>query len=1244
MKNRPWRLACSVNAIEVCLTASGLPWFGGSTLKRYYLIACLLAALILASGAASAQTMSASPTSVSLSAQANGTSVSTALSLANTVAGQSYSIFLSQPASWLTLSSYAGTTPATITVTANPASLSSATYSTTLMVYGGAAVLNVPVTFSVSSLSVLPTSLAFSYQLGGTVPAAQSLTVANTTSTTFTAAPVPDTGGSWLQVAPTSGTASSTSSVVVSAGLNSTIVASLPAGTYRSSVSVTPSGGTAVSIPVTLTVLAPAQVTPGSASLSFLYQTGGTANVVQQTLAISTTSATPMTYVLTPTVTANPSNLNWLSVSPASGTIPAGGSVSITVAVAPAALAAATYSGTITLYAPGATTAYQSIPVTLTVSATAMLNLPAAPLTFTYQIGTAAPSAQTVTPTSTTTATAIAFSLSAATASGGNWLSVSAATGTSGTPFTVSVSPSALPVGTYTGTITVTPTNGTAAQQITVVLTVSNEPVLTVSSSSLTYLYQTGETAPGIQTVKLSSSTGIPLTYTASATPSWLTVSSASGTTDATLSVAVTVSAMTAGTNYSGMITLTAINPTTGLAVTNSPLTIPVTVYASDRPMLVSSPASLAFTAQVSGSAPAAQTIALTSTSASTAVVYTATAATTTATTWLFVSQTSTSTPGTVVVTVLPSLLSAGTYSGTITIAATNASGTASANSPVTIPVTLTMTQGTMTVAPASLTFSQVAGGAAPASQTLSITTSNSTASTYSVVASSGSLAVAWLSATPTSGTTPGSVTVSADGSKLSAGQYTGTVTVTAAGVGGSPATIPVTLTVVAGTISATPASLTFTQVSGGTAPAAQTVTVSGTPSTLGYTVATAGGTWLTASQAAGTVGGTFTVSVSAGSLAAGTYNGSAVITAVGATGSPVTIPVTFTVAQSQTIAATPATLKFTYIAGQTAPAAQTFLVTSSGTASPVTLTVTGTSGGVTWLSATPLTGTTPQTVTVSVAPGALAAGTYDGSIVVSSASSSQTQTVAVSLTVSAIATPVLKAITNGASYAPGSVSPGENALIFGTGMGTSDTAIMGTVTTAGTLSTTVGNVRVLFDGIEAPIHYITATQTSVFVPYELAGRSTTTVKVEYSGVQSEGITYTVVPAVPGIYTQNLSGTGPGAILNQDYSVNGNSNGAAKGSYIAIYGTGEGATTPVGVTGSIIPTTGSGLKHPVLTPSVTIGGKTATVAYAGSAPGSPAGVFQVNVLVPDDAPSGSNAILITFGTYTTQAGVTVTVK
>jgi uncharacterized protein (TIGR03437 family) len=163
-------------------------------------------------------------------------------------------------------------------------------------------------------------------------------------------------------------------------------------------------------------------------------------------------------------------------------------------------------------------------------------------------------------------------------------------------------------------------------------------------------------------------------------------------------------------------------------------------------------------------------------------------------------------------------------------------------------------------------------------------------------------------------------------------------------------------------------------------------------------------------------------------------------------------------------------------------------------------------------------------------------------------------------------------------------------------------------------------------------------------VPYGVAGRATTNIRVVYSGVQSDTIAYNVVAATPGIYTANASGSGQGAILNQDFTVNAAARPAAKGSVVTIYLTGEGVTSPASVDGRIAPIDGSGLFKPLLPVTATIGGQAATVEYYGTAPGIVYGVMQVNLRIPANAATGNLAVSIGVGSNTTQPNVTVAVQ
>ena len=99
------------------------------------------------------------------------------------------------------------------------------------------------------------------------------------------------------------------------------------------------------------------------------------------------------------------------------------------------------------------------------------------------------------------------------------------------------VNPGTLNPGTYSGTVTFTPTGGTA-QTVNVTLTVQAAATITVSSNSLSFSFRLGELTPAPQTVSVGS-TGAALPFTVSDNATWLEVSPASGTTPATLNVSV---------------------------------------------------------------------------------------------------------------------------------------------------------------------------------------------------------------------------------------------------------------------------------------------------------------------------------------------------------------------------------------------------------------------------------------------------------------------------------------------------------------------------------------------------------------------------------------------------------------------------------------------------------------------------------------------------------------------------------
>jgi len=1220
---------------------------------------------LLSALALHAQTLSVDRQSLTFTAQVSGSPTSQPLNVSST---PSSAIVLATAVeqtdagvTWLAVTPGGGQTPLEITVTVNPANLTTGTYTGSIVIstFGGSGALTVPVTATVSSITVSPSSLTFQTAFGDT-PLVQAVTLTSGQAISFTVSAATSAGGNWLAVSPTSGSISSTNPGAVVAIPDPTVVPLLNPGTYNGTITITPTGGsslTPVVVPVTLTVLPAPPVTANPASVNINYQIGGTANSPQETVTLSTTNAQGVAFTVSAISQTNPSGGVWVVASPVSGSVtPAGTPVTIAYNTVDN-LPAGTWTSTVKVSTPNGAPTETDIPVTLVVASTPLLNVPTAALNFTYELGAANPAAQSVALASTSTAPQ-QYTVSVATTDGGKWL-VASPTGATPTPLSVSVNPAGLAPGSYTGKVTVTGAGaGNSAQQIPVTLKVYNDPAIVTNITSLALPFQMGQAKSVSQAIAVSSSNGVPLNYSATVTTTtcgtgWLSLSGATGvTTGATggaaasqVTVAANPQGLTAGTCQGG-VSVAATNSLTGAAAFNSPVAIPVTLTVSPGALLVVSPLTPAtFTAQVGGASQGPLNYTLSS-SGTDQVSYAVSATTASGGSgWLAVSQTTGQTgsgSNTLGISVQPGQLAAGTYTGTVTIAAVGPSGGPTANSPVTIPVVFTVTTGSLVLNPAAVSFSQATGGPPPANQTVAITSSNQPLN-FAVSAYAGG-SVSWLTVTPT-GSTPGSISVGVDGSKLAQGTYTGTVVVisTTPNAGNSPAFVTVTLVVNAGTISASAQSLVFTQPVGGPPPAAQPLAVSGTPVAISFQAtasASSGGSWLTVSPVSGATPATLQVAIASNSLPIGSYNGVVSIVAAGAVGSPIFTPVILNVVAQDNLSATPTTVVFNAMPGATATQSQQIQVLSANGPAPYNVTA----PAVSFFTVSPTSGTTPDQLTVTVNPTGLATGAYSATFTITSPSSISTVTATVDLVVGAVAPPVLNAAANAASYSTGGVAPGENIVIFGSGIGPPAVA-KGTVTN-GAVDTSVAATRVLFDGVPAPMIYASATQSSAMVPYGLTGRAYTDVVVEYQGVESNPVAYTVTQAAPGIYSQNQTGTGPGAILNQDYSVNLPGRPAPKGSVVAVYMTGAGFTTGA-VDGAIA--TATGLLSPVLPVSATVGGIPVAPAYAGTSPGIVTGVMQVNLPIPPNAPSGPAVpIVITVGTgataVSTQAGITVAVE
>lgn len=212
--------------------------------------------------------------------------------------------------------------------------------------------------------------------------------------------------------------------------------------------------------------------------------------------------------------------------------------------------------------------------------------------------------------------------------------------------------------------------------------------------------------------------------------------------------------------------------------------------------------------------------------------------------------------------------------------------------------------------------------------------------------------------------------------------------------------------------------------------------------------------------------------------------------------------------------------------------------------------------------------------------------------------------------------------IVNGASFAPQPTAAGSIASIFGANLGYTglDAGFV-------PLPSTVDSTTAIINGIPVPLFFVSPTQINFQIPWELAGQTEASLTVLVGGLASTPQIVRLSPTSPGLFAVDRTGSGQGAILISGSSEFAAPSGSVRGQAarpvrraetISVYCTGLGPVTSQ-------PTTGeppAELSLTALTPEVTVGGVPAAATFSGLAPGF-VGLYQVNVAVPQDAPTGS---------------------
>ena len=224
-------------------------------------------------------------------------------------------------------------------------------------------------------------------------------------------------------------------------------------------------------------------------------------------------------------------------------------------------------------------------------------------------------------------------------------------------------------------------------------------------------------------------------------------------------------------------------------------------------------------------------------------------------------------------------------------------------------------------------------------------------------------------------------------------------------------------------------------------------------------------------------------------------------------------------------------------------------------------------------------------------------------------------------------------------------VAPGSLVSIYGSelagGLAQADTI---------PLATTMSNISVTFNGVPAPLLFVSGGQINAQLPWNVLSSGTVgtaTVVVTRNNQASAPQSLQVGPFSPGIFAIGniaVAINSDGSIAAPAGAIPGIATKPAKigdPAGLVILCTGLGAVDPPAVNGA---DSLDALRTATTTPTVLIGGKAAQVVFAGLSPQF-VGVNQINVAIPTGTPTGDAVSLqISQGGVTTTASVTIAVS
>jgi uncharacterized protein (TIGR03437 family) len=611
----------------------------------------------------------------------------------------------------------------------------------------------------------------------------------------------------------------------------------------------------------------------------------------------------------------------------------------------------------------------------------------------------------------------------------------------------------------------------------------------------------------------------------------------------------------------------------------------------------------------------------------------------------------------------VPGDLETGSYP--ITIAVDSFTGNT-----LSLPVNITG----LTVTQTGFTFQAVEGGGVPSPENFKIINGTTQPFNFTLTASTVPAGLGWLTVTPPNGPDAAQqsavVTVSVNPGNLGPGDYYGQIRVDAAGVSDSPQFLSVVLNISGPTANpgpvVEPTGLVFVAAAGGASPSAQTVTITNlanathTFSALGSVVGTQN--WFTFTPASGNVApntpATVSVQPDTSNLSAGIYQGTLVLNFPQDNNTSRVVDLLLVVTPT--------------LAAQSVPASLRRSATSSCT--PTKLLPVFALLGANFTSAvawpTPIdvdvvddcgvnmtTGSVTVTFSNGDSPLALVSagdghwsGTWvprfplDSSLVVTATATEPDLglTGTAQRSGSASGNPLAPSIfpngvVNSGSYSKTATpSPGELVAIFGSSMADGLQSASGLP-----LPQELQNATLSMAGEVLPMLFTTTGQINAQLPYDLPPGTTQQLVLQHGNRLSVPQPVSIGPAEPAIFTVDQSGGGQGHIYGYPSATQqilaDAANPAKIGEVIVIYCTGLGPVSPAVTVGSAVP---ADVLHKIVNPvTLTIGGVTANVAFAGVTPGF-TGLYQINSAIPQGVkPGNAVPVVVTVGGV---AGPTVT--